>query len=395
MIGLRSATRLLLIAAVSTALGCEEVRNPANPIEVDATANVVGVLFLDLNGNGRIDATDSPVRNWTVTLVGPNGSTVAESLSDSAGVFRLLKVPAGQARLELDSKRLADTLQVFGLALGQTYTLARGDSVAVSIGFTYPKIDLAGVDTLPTGRRVFTEGIALNTILPNGPRELHLRAGSKAVRITNIVRRQISAGDSVRALARRATEAGVPILTDGDFFTLRAAVEDPLPLPITTGRAATADGGAVSAQLVRIRNADLISAANVDNDVVLTADDGTGPVQILVRAFLGADASFFKPDSMRVQEATGLLVPYRTAAGQTGWRVALRVGTDLKQEAEKKPAPSSAQTGAGDLPASNPAALSSNPRPDSPAGTFTRGSTAMAASAERPLPTDATPPSTR
>jgi hypothetical protein len=271
-----------------------------------------------------------------VSVIAPNGAALKRTLSDSVGVFRLLDVPSGQAILELDASRLGDTLQVFGIALKNSITLAQGDSVVLTVGFTYPRVDLTAVDTVPLGKRVFTEGLALNPVVANGPRELHLRSGAEALRLTSIVRKQVAAGDSVRVLGRRAVEAGAPILTEVEIFPLKSSVEDPQPLAITTGRAATADGGTLGAQLVRVRNADLVTSVNSANDVVLTVDDGTGQLQILIRAFLGSDASFFKPDSARVRDATGLLVPYLAAPGQTRWRLALRSGPDLVMEPEKK-----------------------------------------------------------
>ena len=59
-------------------------------------------------------------------------------------------------------------------------------------------------------------------------------------------------------------------------------------------------------------------------------------MEILIRSFLGADASFFNADSIRVREATGLLVPFLTEAGQLGWRLATRSSGDLRTEPERK-----------------------------------------------------------
>ena len=182
------------------------------------------------------------------------------------------------------------------------------------------------------GRQVFVEGIALNSVVTNGPRELHLRSEGDALRVTNVVRRAISAGDSVRVLGRRASEAGQPILTGAEIFLIRSSVEDPEPLALTTGTTATAQGGLLGAELARIRSADLLAARNELNDVILTVDDGTGALEILLRSFLGADESFFDPESIRIREATGLLIPFFDETGETRWRLATRSSADLRVE---------------------------------------------------------------
>jgi hypothetical protein len=103
----------------------------------------------------------------------------------------------------VDRSRLGDTLEVFGGLLGQEVTLGALDTTIVTVGFTYPKVALAAVDTVPVGRLIFVEGIALNAIGATGTRDLHLRSGADALRATNVVRRAVSLGDSVRLLGRR------------------------------------------------------------------------------------------------------------------------------------------------------------------------------------------------
>ena len=330
----RAAALVVGLLACGHAAACEDI-GAHDPIEIESMARVQGRLFLDLNGNGQLDATDQRVNGWGVRLLGANRAVVSTATSDSAGVFAF-EVGTGRVLVDVDRARLGDSLQVFGLAVGRELTLARGDTVSVDVGLTYPKVTLAQVDSLPVGRRVFVEGIALTNILSFGPRELHIRSGSDAVRITSIIRVPLNPGDSVRVLARRATEARQPVLTEGIVIPIRSAVGDPEPIELTTRAASTAQQGAAAAELARIRNADLVAARNEASDVVLTVDDGTGQLEILLRSFLGADASFFKPDSVRVLRATGLLVPYLTEGGEARWRLATRSTLDLTLEAEPK-----------------------------------------------------------
>ncbi len=314
--------------------GACEVPGTRPVLAIEAAADVLGVLFLDLNGNEEFDQTDTGVTGWSVRLVGGNGAIVATTLSDTTGVFRFLEVPAGRVLVDVDRDRLADTLNLFGLSLGSELILGLGDTVLVSVGFSYPKVPLGSVDTVPLGRQIFVEGIGLNSVVTNGPRELHLRSEGDALRVTNVVRRAIGVGDSVRVRGRRASEAGQPVLTGAELFLIRSSVEDPEPLALTTGTTATAQGSVFGAELARIRSADLLAARNELNDVILTVDDGTGALEILLRSFLGADASFFHPDSVRIREATGLLIPFVDEAGETRWRLATRSSADLRVEAQ-------------------------------------------------------------
>ena len=332
-----NARTILGLAALTAALAgsaCESSRTPS-VLAIEAAGRVQGRLFLDLNGNAKEDTGDTPIRGWVVQLVGGNGAVVGSATSDSTGAFAVDEVPTGHLLVSVDRVPLGDTLEVFGLALGRETTLGRGDTLVVSVGFTFPKVSLAALDTVRAGRRVFVEGVALNPITSTGPRELHIRAGGDAARITNLVRTPVNPGDSVRVLARRANEAGQVILTAGQVTLLGVSVADPQPRELTTKNAASAQDGVAREDLVRIRNADLVRSRNELNDVVLTVDDGTGQLEILIRSFLGADSSFFKPDSVRVQQAAGLLVPYLDDAGKPRWRLATRSALDLRLEAER------------------------------------------------------------
>jgi hypothetical protein len=317
--------------------GCENTGS--HPIlEIESTAVALGVLFLDLNGSGGLElAADQPVAGWQVRLIGANRAVVATTTTDSLGIFVFDDLPTGRVTLDVDRARLGDTLQIFGLT-GREVSLARDDTARMSVGITYPKVSVAAVDSLPLGRRVFVEGIALNPVTLTGPRELHLRSGARALRLVNIVRKPLNPGDSVRVLGRRATELGRAVLTTGEITVVRAAVADPDPYEVTTRNAALANNGALTNDLVRVRNADLVRSRNELSDVILTADDGTGQVEIILRSFLGADASLFNADSVRVREATGVLVPYVTDAGEVRWRVATRTVGDLRMEPQPKTA---------------------------------------------------------
>jgi hypothetical protein len=102
-----------------------------------------------------------------------------------------------------------------------------------------------------------------------------------------------------------------------------AAVPDPLPL--TTGAAASADGGTLDAALVSIEGASIVEAAgNAAGDVRLIVDDGSGVLEL----FLDRRVPF-SPDAPLVPgvvvNATGFLVP----TGTGSWRLRPQEDADL------------------------------------------------------------------
>ena len=114
--------------------GACELPGTHSVLAIEASADVLGVLFLDLNGNEEFDQTDRAVTGWSVRLIGGNGAIVATTQSDTSGVFQFLEVPAGRVLVDVDRDRLADTLDLFGLSLGSELTLGLGDPVLVSVG---------------------------------------------------------------------------------------------------------------------------------------------------------------------------------------------------------------------------------------------------------------------
>ena len=95
-------------------------------------------------------------------------------------------------------------------------------------------------------------------------------------------------------------------LDDAEPFTLGFS-RTPPPTEITTDVAATADGGLLDAALVKVFDATIGATATVAGDFILTVDDGTGTLEVvldqslpfsLVPFTVGADV-----------DVTGVLVP--------------------------------------------------------------------------------------
>jgi hypothetical protein len=190
-----------------------------------------------------------------------------------------------------------------------------------------------------------THGIALNARSPFGDGVVHLQEGIDYLRATGVDRENIGAGDSVRFIGRTAKDAGLPILQDVRPFRLVAQAVFVQPVEVTSAEAASATGGDLDAALVRIRNALIEDTTSIGTNLVVRADDGSGPVELVLRDFLNFNRTLFNPDSTRFVEAVGLLVPLQVGAGQVRWRMTPRGGADLDVEEIEFPAPGPGRNG--------------------------------------------------
>ena len=312
---------------------CREANPSGRILSVDSEGAIAGFVYLDRNGNEVPDAADDPVQGLEIHLfVAGTQSLAASANTDANGIFVLDNVPVGRHRLEPDSTFLGDSLAVFAFDDAEV-TLRSGDSLAITMGVTFPSFTLPEARSLPDGTKGFTEGIVLNPGSAFADGSLHLQSGDTYLRVVGTPRTTLFPGDSVRLLGRAAQEAGQPILQEGEPFLLAQQVVLPQALELATATAATADGGLRDAALVRIRDADIVDTATVigplGRDLRMTVDDGSGPLDMILLEFGGFNLGQVHPDSFSIREAIGLLVPSQTAGGLVSWRLTPRSSTDL------------------------------------------------------------------
>ncbi|MFV2006909.1 MAG: fibronectin type III domain-containing protein [Longimicrobiales bacterium] len=330
--------RALNLAAALLALplvvsSCSETDLAGRILLVEAEGAVTGLVFLDRNGNEVLDVSDDPVEGLEVSLfVAGTQSLAASAITDENGIFVLDNVSVGRHRLEADDTFFGDSLIIFDFDDAEL-TLRADENLAVTIGVTFPSFSLAEVRGLPVGRKGFTEGIVLNPRDRFGDGSVHLQAGDTYLRVVGTPRTALFPGDSVRILGRAAQDAGQPILREGEPFLLAQQVVLPQPLEFTTLAATTAADGLRDAALVRVRDADIVDTATVTGpigrDLVMTIDDGSGPLDMVLLELGGFDLRQVHPDSFSIREASGLLVPSRRADGSVRWRLIPRSSTDL------------------------------------------------------------------
>jgi uncharacterized repeat protein (TIGR01451 family) len=319
-----------LLAAAAVALACSGA-DDVTRVDIDATGAVAGLLFLDVGGDGEIGPGDTPTPGLQV-LLGPGGSgTLRQATTDSLGSFLFENVPVGTYTLSVSAASLGDTLEV---GAGTSVTVVQGETATAEVGLTFPILEVEQIAGFPVGRRVVTSGIALNSRLSFGDGRVHIRGATDALRAVGVARLTLSPGDSVRLIGRTAVDGGRAVLEDVSASVLAGLVTIPSPVEVTTATAATAQGGALDAELVRIEDARVLDTLTVGGDVIATVDDGSGPVEVLLQAFQPYPPGLLRPDPVfRVASLTGLLVPFEGTGGPA-WRLVPRGLTDISTRVE-------------------------------------------------------------
>jgi hypothetical protein len=326
--------RLVLLMATALFLsGCD---SPSDvPVDIIGSGNIQVQAYLDENGDGVRTAIDSPVAGLPLLVRFWNSlNPVDQGTTDAMGQLRLPRVGVGTMRVDPSPSFLGDTLEIVQPP-ANPFTVRPDTLVVLTVGLGYPFVPFDRVRSLPEGRRVFTSGIALNGRENFGDGEVHLRLDTLAIRATRVDRVGVTPGDSVRIVGRTRLVEGRMTLDSARIFVLAGSVTLVPPLDFTTGEAATARSGTRDAQLVRVQEALVTSARMEGTTRVLTVNDGSGPVDLVVRDYLQLDATLLVQGSTVVR-GTGLLRP-APGSGGSRYRVFPRGAGDLFLRAAPPP----------------------------------------------------------
>lgn len=293
----------LAVTTIAAACGGDD-----DGLSVDATGSVLGLVWLDRNGNERVDGSDGPVSDVRVRLVPAAGGEAAYSgQSGSSGEFAIHDVLVGDYRVAVDSATVGDTLRILRVDSSRV-TVEANDSAVVTVGLTYPAVTIDSARSEPPDTRLFVEGVVLTRWGTFGEASVHVRDTTGAIRAVRIQQTAVIPGDSVRLVGVTSVQTGQPVIKDGTVFLLRTGVESPPPDTVTTALAATADGGRLDADLVRVDSAVVQDTSRTAAGTpVLTVDDDSGPVDVVL------DGPFSIPFEGEiigsVLRVTGVLLP--------------------------------------------------------------------------------------
>jgi hypothetical protein len=328
----RRASCFVLVSSLVLGLtACDETGSD-RILTVDATGSLVGIVFLDRNGSGALDPTDGPLPGVALRVVAQGArEPVARVVSTAAGTMSVDGLPVGDYNLVLESPTVPDSVRLIRISANPAASdttkahITAGDTTAVAVILGYPTETVAAAKALPSGRRVFVEGVTLNAWATFGDSTLHVADTTGVIRVTRVTAVAVSSGQRVRILGTTDVRAGQRTLTDAVAFPLGSG-QAPAPIPISTGVAATADNGRLDAALVRVTQTTILGAeTNTVGDVALTVTDGSGLLQVLLDRDTGISPVPYIPGAMLA--ATGLLVRNEARAGE--WQLKPRSVADL------------------------------------------------------------------
>lgn len=319
---MKSRLCALFVATALLSAGCET--DTTDPLVLDAVGEVRGSAFVDVNGNLERDAADAGLSGLRIRLLvrGTRDSVVSSVLTGGDGDFRLLSVPVGVYDVVVDPATVPDTLQI-GLIENNPVTVFATDTPRVSIAAGFPIASIAEARQELPGRRVFIDAVALNerSTYPDG--SVYVSDASGSIRLTGLRGGDLLRGNRARFLGVVARIDNQPTLNDVAFF-VTDSVATPPPVGVTTARAATADGGALDATLVRVTRATVTSTQVSGNEYRFTVDDGSGALEGVVNTDRGFELGLLVPGTEL--DLTGILVP---TAGQNRWRIRPRTAGDV------------------------------------------------------------------
>ncbi len=316
-----------LLLLVTLGLGACGSQSTTTAPEVNATGTVAGLVWLDRNGTGKLESTDAAVPDVTAQLRQREGGQVdfsASSATDGRVIFS--DVPVGDYVVTVDSATVGDSIRIQRVDSAHL-TVQAGDTAVFLIALSYPRATLVGARALPLESRVFVEGRVLNAWGAFGDSTLSIRDSTTTMRAVGVAPANIAAGDSVRLLGTTSIQRGQPVLKDVLATVLQTGTQSPSPDTVSTGVAATADGGDLDADLVYMDSAVIQDTIrNTAGEQVLMVDDGSGPVGVVLDADIPFRLSFPLEITGTILKVTGVLVP----SDLTGeWVVKPRGQTDI------------------------------------------------------------------
>lgn len=320
-------------AVLLSGFGCTDATD-VELLEITASGSVVGQAYLDSNGTMFPDEGDVALSDVTVFLSSTiDRVTVATAQTEGDGDFVFEGVPLGSYIIRIDDAVPGDSLVTVGPE--RRVDVTRDASADAVLGLTYPVLTIEEIRAADPGRTVFTSGIALNTRRTfSEDHRIFIAGASSYLQATNVLYTNppVAAGDSVRFRGRTSSRDGQPMLDEVTPFIVVTQARVTQPQDVSTAMAASADAGRLDAALVRLRNAEISDTLTSGGDFFFSADDGSGPIRVVVRSFLGRGTSDLGPSTLRIEEAVGMLSPHDDGSGTITWRLLVRSAGELVTE---------------------------------------------------------------
>lgn len=324
---MRAPLRVLSVLIPAAMLGCANAGED-RLLTIGSPGVLKGFVVFDVNGSRFIDLGDDSMPGVRVRLMALSApDTIASTVAQSDGSYRMASVPPGRFRVVVDTAPFAasvlDTVVVARLD-SSVVTIPPNDSVSVNVLLGYPHVSVREArTTVPLGRKVFIEGIGLNSANTFRDTTLHVQDTSAAIRATRVRPPPTAPGDSLRARGTTSLRNGQRSLDDVTVFGIAPSFLPAAP-SLTTAVAASAENGARDAEQVQIDSATVSVVDTVPpGDVRMFVNDGSGSLEVLLDATaVPASPTYAAGNAFRI---IGLLVPTGTGV----WRLKPRYAQDL------------------------------------------------------------------
>lgn len=326
---MRHASRFGLLALLSALVLPAACNNAGDDVTFGPfpTGQIGVLVFLDRDGNSVASPADTVFAGARVALLSQRSNdTLATRLTDATGFALFDTLPIGEYRVAIDTLSIGDSIQVAAVDSSNVQLVNGGPAIGVVARLAFPEVSLKAVRSLASGKRVFVRGIILAGVQSFSDTTSHLADTSGTLRLTEVSLAGGLAGnnpgDSVVVLGRTGVRATQPVLTQSRVIRL-ATRPAPIPSPVSTATAASANNGLLDAALIQITSALISDTVTVAPNFHVTVSDGTGNLIVVLDANIPFLRTAFAPG--RFMNTRGVLVP--DGAGQ--WRLKPRVGQDV------------------------------------------------------------------
>jgi hypothetical protein len=322
----RSSLLAVSLGAAVAALGCDNAGSTLGFTEPPTGTIAVGV-YLDRDGTKTLTGFDTVFARANIQVFPPGGTVPVKTLlTDATGLAKFERLPLGQYRVGIELASIGDSLLVSAIDSVDAL-LTQGDTIQlVTARLAFPELTVREARAAPEGKRIFVRGILLSTLQTFRDTTVHLSDTSGFIRLTRAgllgSTPGNNAGDSVTVIGHVSSRSGQPTIDQARIARL-VLRPPPIPLPIATVTAATADDGRLDAALIQITAALIEDTVPVSPDFKVTIDDGTGPLDVILDATLNLPRAAFAPG--RSMNIRGVLVPTGTGA----WNLKPRVPGDI------------------------------------------------------------------
>jgi hypothetical protein len=315
----------LLLATVVVAAACDNAGSDLG-VEVTIRNVVTAQVYLDRDGSRTANASDTLFRNARVALLPFAGTdTIEAQFTTTQGIARFEGVPLGKYRIGVTTSSIGDSIEVQEIDPDTLNIEASDTNTGVTVRLGYPEFSIREARALPGGRRVFIRGVVLAGVQSFRDTTAHVADSSGQIRLTRASLRfgtGNAPGDSVSVLGLTSSRAGQPTL-DNAIMSRFGARPAPIPLPVSTITAITANGGVLDAGFVLVTGAIINDTSTVAPDFRVVASDGTGNLTIILDGNIPFARSNFRPG--RSMNVRGVLVP----DGSGSWQLKPRDTGDV------------------------------------------------------------------